>query len=75
MARIALLHTLSIVFLMASQNMVTAEKMEFTSEVGPSGTQCFLESIAETMQGRSHNKQTPSLNRNTLLIYLIFFSL
>lgn len=38
MARIALLHTLSLVLLMASQNVVTAEKMEFISEVGPSGT-------------------------------------
>ena len=35
-----------------SSQTVLAEKMEFISEVAPSGTQCFLESIAETIQGK-----------------------
>ena len=32
-----------------------AEKVEFSSVIVPSGTQCFLENIGETIQGKSES--------------------
>ena len=49
--------TLFCIISLFSLNFVSAEKIEFSNKVASSGTNCYLESIAETVQGKDSEEQ------------------
>ena len=57
-ATLALLCILSLL----SSNLVYAEKIEFSNKVVSSGTNCYLENIAETVQGKDWDEDTGDLD-------------